>query len=161
MPDPLSLSRQKVSSAPNTPSLTRWAVRALCLGALLAAELIVAALSLTYWFGPRFNWDTIEQLGGWLALVHFHDGIFAGLIAAVMVITILGWETLRAELQRAAVDGTLPHSKWQMWLAFHLAAVVCLSEWTSRSSVGVRPSCRCGSGGVGSPATQPFFCSAP
>ena len=109
------------------PSLSRWGIRAFCLGSLLAVELIVAALCFTYWYEPRFN-SSPPQLP---LLVHFHDGIFAGIIAATMAITIFGWKALRAELEMAAADGSLAESGWRIWLAIHLLAVACLAKWTA------------------------------
>jgi exosortase E/protease (VPEID-CTERM system) len=126
--NPSALSYPEGSVEREIPSFSRWIARAFCLGTLLALELIVSALCFTYWYEPRFNSSPTPQLP---VLVHFHDGIFAGIIAAAMAITILGWKTLRVELERASVDGSLTDSRWHLWFLAHLLAIACLTEWTS------------------------------
>jgi exosortase E/protease (VPEID-CTERM system) len=121
MQHPLSLPRSQVIWARETDSLRDWAVRAICLCLLLTTELVTASFS---------NWFLRGRFEGWLALVHL-PAILAGIIAASMVVTILGWQTLRAELEQASAERLLRDSSWQIWLASHLLAVACFTEWTS------------------------------
>jgi exosortase E/protease (VPEID-CTERM system) len=123
VPDSFRLPESQATWARDTDRDRRrgWAVRGIWLCLLLIAELVGASFS---------NWFLQGHFEGWLEIIHLH-AIFAGIIAALIIIAILGWQALWAELNQASALRSLGNYGCQIWLASHLLTLACLLEWTS------------------------------